>query len=125
MNRRGFLTALAALGAEPLIPKGTAFSFLGGIFRPTWTEVPAAWPLHLELRGEETLTLAEGTFSLPAMSYIISPTLGGNLFNPTSRHDNFIGVIHGLGAPEEWPNGAQLLRNRSGDYRIQAREKSS
>ncbi len=129
MNRRGFLTALAALGAEPLVPRGTAFSFLGGIHRPAWVEVPTVWPIpKIELRGRLILTLSAGTYPVGVMggSVIVGPA-PATLSSKVPDDKEIVAEVYRIEAPSgiDWPFGPRLLQNRAGDYWIAPRPSPS
>lgn len=117
MNRRGFLSLLGAALAEPLVPKGTSFSFLGGIYRPTWTAIPTTWPL-----GRLTLTKAGQSITIRCKPGTLLMPWG-----PTSERETVItrvdevlvnasAYVEGL---DPQMNDPRLFVNRNGDYLIE------
>lgn len=116
MNRRGFLAMLAGLAAEPLVPKGTAFSFLGGIYRPAWEEVQTPWPIpeirllagqKLIIEGERGVELICGP--LHSDEGVIE--LSRSPFAP----GHAAAVMQGL---SPMMNDPHLFKSRDGNYRI-------
>lgn len=116
MNRRGFLALLGAALAEPLTPKGTAFSFLGGIYRPAWQEVPTVWPIPLvQLFEGQSLTI-EGRPGQTLYCPPFSSDAGEiRLWRSPNTPPALAATLTGL---SPMMNDPRLLRDRDGNWLI-------
>jgi len=116
MNRRSFLAMLAGAITEPLVPKGTAFSFLGGVYRPEWVETPTAWPIPLVELYEGQSLVIEGPTNAGGLE-LYAANLGEPLKMSRSplAPKGAAATIMGL---SPFMNRPKLFRNRAGSWLI-------